>query len=44
MSRDYEKLKAYYRRGLWNEAMLKNAVAKGRITEEEYSGIVNGRE
>lgn len=42
MSRDYEKLKTYYRRGLWNEAMLRNAVAKGRITEEEYRKIVDG--
>lgn len=39
MSR-FEKVKAYYDRGLWSEARVKLAVEKGWITEEEYAEIV----
>ena len=36
----FEKVKNYYDKGLWNEEMVRNAVVKGWITEEEYSEIV----
>lgn len=35
----YDKVKNYYDKGLWNEAMVRNAVVKGWITEEEYEEI-----
>lgn len=35
----YEKIKRYYERGNWNKAMVRNAVAKGKITAEEYKAI-----
>lgn len=38
-SRNYEKVKGYYDGGYWNEARVKNAVAKGWITEDEYETI-----
>lgn len=36
----YEKIKTYYELGYWTEEMVKNAVKKGVITEEEYEEIV----
>lgn len=39
MSKNYEKIKKYYDNGLWNKARVKNMVAKGIITEEEYQEI-----
>lgn len=36
----FEKVKKYYEEGLWNKAMVRNAVVKGWITEEEYAEIV----
>lgn len=36
----YEKVKEYFNKGLWNEEMVRNAVVKGWITEEEYAEIV----
>lgn len=36
----FEKVKGYYDKGLWNEEMVRNAVVKGWITEEEYREIV----
>lgn len=38
-SRNYEKVRGYYDGGFWNEARVKNAVAKGWITESEYEEI-----
>lgn len=38
-SANYEKYKGYYERGLWTKAMLKNVVAKGKLTAEEYEEI-----
>lgn len=35
----YEKVKGYYDKGLWNEEMVRNAVIKGWITEEEFTEI-----
>jgi len=37
----YEKVKGYYDKGLWNEEMVRNAVVKGWITEEEFLLIIN---
>lgn len=38
-SKNFEKYKGYYDSGFWNDAMLKNVVAKGKITPEEYEEI-----
>lgn len=35
----YEKVKGYYDKGLWNEEMVRNAVVKDWITEEEFFEI-----
>lgn len=35
----YEKIKEYYDKGLWNKTMVRNAVVKGKITEEQYQVI-----
>jgi hypothetical protein len=40
MSKNYNKVKNYYDKKLWNEAMVKNAVAKGWVTEEECKEIL----
>ena len=34
-----EKIKSYYERGFWTKAMVRDAVAKGKITPEEYTEI-----
>lgn len=39
-SKNYDKVKKYYDSGLWNLTMVKNAVKKKWITEEEYKEIV----
>lgn len=39
-SKNYEKVKGYYYGGYWSEARVKNAVAKGWITESEYEEIM----
>lgn len=36
-----EKIEKWYKMGLWTEAMVMNAVAKGIITEEEAREILN---
>ena len=36
----FDKVKNYYDKGLWNEEMVRNAVVKGWITEEEFAEIV----
>lgn len=38
-SANFEKVKSYYDRGLWNLARVKKAVEKRWITEEEYQEI-----
>lgn len=38
-SKNYDKVKGYYNGEYWNKARVKNAVAKGWITEEEYEEI-----
>lgn len=35
-----DKIAKWYKQGLWTVDMVKNAVNKGVITEEEYNEIV----
>lgn len=35
-----EKIKRWYEQGLWTAAMVRNAVIKGKLTEDEYLEIV----
>lgn len=35
----YEKIKAWYELGVWNEERVRNAVIKGKITAEQYTQI-----
>ena len=35
----YERIRNYYVQGLWTKRMVRNAVAKGRITQEQYRSI-----
>ena len=35
----FNKVKTYYDKGLWNIEMVRNAVIKGWITEEEFTEI-----
>jgi len=35
----FEKVKKYYDDGLWNKEMVRNAVVKGWIREDEYKEI-----
>lgn len=39
-SKRYELVKGYCDKRLWTKKMLKNAVVKGWITQDEYEGIV----
>lgn len=39
MSKNYNKVKKYYDKNLWNKEMVKNAVVKKWITPEEYKEI-----
>ena len=38
MSKNFEKVKGYYEKGLWSSARVRNAVGKW-ITAEEYREI-----
>lgn len=38
----FEKIKKWYHMGLWTEAMVRNAVKKGIITEAQAEEIING--
>lgn len=40
--RKYNVVKKYYDLGVWKEAQVRNAVAKGWITEEEYK-VITGK-
>ena len=44
MSRKFEKVKEYYERGFWTAEMVRNAVIKGWITEEEFDIILKTEE
>ena len=35
----YEKIKMYYEQGLWDEQRVRDAVAKGVITPEQFREI-----
>lgn len=35
----YEKVKRYYESGYWSAVMVRNAVAKGWITEAQFAQI-----
>ena len=35
-----EKIKRWYKQGLWTAEMVRNAVVKGKLTEDEYREIV----
>lgn len=39
-----EKIKKWYEQGLWTAEMVRNAVVKGKLTEEEYREIVGEAE
>lgn len=39
MSRNFEKVKSYFERGLWDIPRVRNAVLKGWITPDEFAGI-----
>lgn len=39
MSPKFNKVKNYYDKGLWNLAMVRNAVVKNWITAEEFEQI-----
>jgi uncharacterized XkdX family phage protein len=38
-SKKFDKVKTYYDRGVWTIDMVRNAVVKGWITEEEFTEI-----
>lgn len=40
-SANFEKVKGYYEKALWNEKRVRDAVVKNWITEEEYAEITN---
>ena len=40
----FEKIKKWYKQGLWTEAMVHNAVVKGVITEEQLAEILGVKE
>lgn len=35
----YEKIKKWYKQGLWTSEMVRNAFVKGVITEEQFKEI-----
>ena len=35
----YERIKYYYKAGLWSKPMVKTAVRKGVITKDQYEEI-----
>lgn len=35
----FERIKKWYKQGLWTKEMVKDAVKKGIITEEQYKEI-----
>lgn len=38
---NFETIKGYYEKGLWNKAMVEKAVSKGIITQEQYNEITS---
>ena len=39
----FEKIKKWYKLGLWTEVMINNTFAKGVITEEQTIEILNSQ-
>ena len=37
----YEKIKLWYKMGLWTDTMVENAVVKGILKQEEANEIIN---
>lgn len=37
----YEKIKRWYKQGLWSDAMVRNAVSKGKLTPEQAEEILS---
>lgn len=37
----YEKIRKWYKQGLWSEKMVLDAVEKGAITQEQAAEILN---
>ena len=37
----YEKIKKWYKQGLWTEEMVRNAVNKGILTEDQAKEILS---
>jgi uncharacterized XkdX family phage protein len=37
-----DKIKKWYKMGLWTAEMVQNAVNKGKLTEEEAAEIIAG--
>ena len=37
----YEKIKRWYKQGLWTKAMVQNAVTKGKLTADEAAEILS---
>lgn len=35
----FKKIKKWYESGMWTKKMVRNAVIKGKITEDEYTEI-----
>ncbi len=35
----FDKIKSYYENGTWSIAMARNAILKGKISEEEFFDI-----
>ena len=38
-----KKISQYYKMGIWNQLMVKNAVIKGKISMDEYNAIICGK-
>lgn len=36
----FERIRLYYRKGLWTAGMVRQAVSKGLLTEAQYRQIV----
>lgn len=41
---DKEKVAYWYKQGLWTEAMVLNAVSKGKLTDDEANDILGKEE
>lgn len=44
MSKFAEKVNKWYKSGLWSLRMVRDALEKGKITQEEYDEIVGADE